>query len=71
MRGVCTGGMLAGLEDLAITPDCFDLVVGVSAGAVGSAYYLAGDATAGVAVYWDHLPRLGFVSPAASSGVGR
>ena len=63
MRGVCTGGMLAGLEDLGVEPSCFDVVVGVSAGSVGAAYYLAGSARSGVTVYWDHLPRLGFVSP--------
>lgn len=61
MRGVVTGGMLAGLEQAGVTPGVFDEIVGVSAGAVGSAYFVAGAATYGVRIYWEHLAQQSFV----------
>lgn len=61
MRGVLPAGMLAGLERAGVAPSCFDAIWGVSAGAVGAAYYLAGQARHGVTVYWDHLAPGPFV----------
>lgn len=61
MRGVVSGGMVAGLESLGIT-DVFDRVYGVSAGAINGAYYMAGQARHGVSIYHDNLTTGNFIS---------
>jgi predicted patatin/cPLA2 family phospholipase len=54
MRGVVSGAMLAGLEQLDAL-DGFDVVYGASAGAVGGAYFLARQALYGMEIYHHHL----------------
>lgn len=41
MRGIVTGAMLMGLQDMGLTP-CFDAIYGASAGAINSTYFLTG-----------------------------
>lgn len=41
MRGIVTGAMLMGLQDMGLT-HCFDAVYGASAGAINSTYFLTG-----------------------------
>jgi predicted patatin/cPLA2 family phospholipase len=61
MRGVVTGGMLAGLEEIGVSPEMFDRIIGVSAGAVGAAYFTAKQARLGVRIYWEHLAPRRFI----------
>jgi predicted patatin/cPLA2 family phospholipase len=46
MRGVAAAGMLSAFEQLGMR-DCFDVVYGCSAGAIGGAYFIAGQAQRG------------------------
>jgi predicted patatin/cPLA2 family phospholipase len=61
MRGVITGGMAAAIERLGLTA-CFDGVFGSSAGAMAGAFLLAGNAAAGVTVYYDHINNHRFIN---------
>jgi predicted patatin/cPLA2 family phospholipase len=63
MRGVVSAGMTAALERLRLT-DCFDLVVGASAGAINGAALIAGVAREGAAAYHGPLASRKFVNPA-------
>src|SRR5918999_5528680 len=63
MRGVVSAGMTAALERLGLT-NCFDLVVGASAGAINGAALIAGVARAGAAAYHGPLASRDFVNPA-------
>lgn len=54
MRGVVSGGMLAGLEQMKALP-AFDVVYGASAGAIGAAYFMARQALYGMEIYHHHL----------------
>jgi predicted patatin/cPLA2 family phospholipase len=63
MRGVVSAGMTAALERAGLT-DCFDLVVGASAGAINGAALLAGVACHGAATYCGPLASRSFVNPA-------
>jgi len=63
MRGVVSAGMTAALERFGLT-QCFDLVVGASAGAINGAALLAGVAQRGAATYWGPLASRSFVNPA-------
>ena len=54
MRGVVSGGMLAGLEQMDALCG-FDVVYGASAGAVGGAYFVARQALYGMEIYHHHL----------------
>jgi predicted patatin/cPLA2 family phospholipase len=62
MRGVYSMGALAELEDRSLS-DAFDVVIGASAGAVNSAFLLAGQANEGVRIYVDMLSSRKFVFP--------
>jgi predicted patatin/cPLA2 family phospholipase len=62
MRGVVSAGMTAALERLGFT-DCFDLVVGSSAGAINGAALLAGVAQGGAAAYHGMMASRSFVNP--------
>lgn len=64
MRGVVAAAMLAGLEDVGVSPSVFDQVYGVSAGAVAGAYFATGSVGEVLHLYWEHLPALGFIRPA-------
>lgn len=61
MRGVVSGGMLAGLEQMGAVRG-FDAVYGASAGAVGAPFFLAGQAIYGLEIYYAHLNDGGFIS---------
>jgi len=63
MRGVVSAGMTAALERLGLT-QCFDLVVGASAGAINGAALIAGVAQHGAATYSGPLASRSFVNPA-------
>jgi predicted patatin/cPLA2 family phospholipase len=63
MRGVVSAGMTAGLERLGLT-NCFDLVVGASAGAINGGALIAGVAREGAATYHGPLASRSFVNPA-------
>jgi predicted patatin/cPLA2 family phospholipase len=52
MRGVVTAGMLSGLESLGLL-GCFDVVYGNSAGAIASAYFVAGQMRFGTTVFYE------------------
>jgi predicted patatin/cPLA2 family phospholipase len=54
MRGVISAGMLLALEQLGMR-DCFDLVVGTSAGAISSAFFVTGKATEGSVMFYTDL----------------
>jgi predicted acylesterase/phospholipase RssA len=60
MRGVISAGAVTALEHLDLAQR-FDAVYGVSAGALGSAYMLAGQAALGTSIYFDDLPAAHFV----------
>ena len=62
MRGTYSIAALAALEDEGLSA-CFSLMCASSAGALNSAYYLAGQANAAVDVYIDHLSNRRFVNP--------
>jgi predicted patatin/cPLA2 family phospholipase len=63
MRGVVSAGMTAALERRGFT-ECFDLVVGASAGAINGAALIAGVAREGAAAYHGPLASRRFVNPA-------
>jgi predicted patatin/cPLA2 family phospholipase len=62
MRGVVSIGMAAALERLELA-DCFDLVVGSSAGAINGAALLAGEAVRAAEAYCGPLASRKFVNP--------
>ncbi len=61
MRGVISAGAVTALEHLQLAQR-FDAVYGVSAGALDSAYMLAGQAALGTSIYFEDLPAVHFVS---------
>jgi predicted patatin/cPLA2 family phospholipase len=63
MRGVVSAAMTAAIARLGLT-DCFDLVVGASAGALNGAALLGGVAPAGAKMYCGPLASRAFVNPA-------
>jgi predicted patatin/cPLA2 family phospholipase len=60
MRGVLSGAMLSALSDASFT-DTFDAVYAYSAGAINSAYFLAGGGWHSLSVYYDDLVSKQFV----------
>jgi predicted patatin/cPLA2 family phospholipase len=72
MRSVIAAGMLSALEELGFR-DCFDVVFGSSAGAIAGAYFVAGQARYGAAIYQEvntrrfiNLWRMALVRPVVS-----
>jgi predicted patatin/cPLA2 family phospholipase len=63
MRGVVSAGMTAAIERLGLR-DCFDLVVGSSAGALNGAALLGRVAGAAAATYYGPLASREFINPA-------
>lgn len=61
MRGVISGGMVAGLEALGLR-DAFDVVYGSSAGACAGAYFLAGQARVGARLYYEVVNNRRFIN---------
>ncbi|MFN8635420.1 MAG: patatin-like phospholipase family protein [Chloroflexota bacterium] len=62
MRGVVSGGMVAGLEALGLR-DAFDVVYGSSAGACAGAYFVAGQARHGARLYYEVVNTRRFINP--------
>jgi predicted patatin/cPLA2 family phospholipase len=62
MRGAYSGGGAVALEQMGFT-DVFDEVYATSAGAMNAAYFLAGQAAQGIALYPDHLAQRKFYNP--------
>jgi predicted patatin/cPLA2 family phospholipase len=60
MRGVVSAGMVAGLEQLALT-DAFDAVYGASAGAVNGAYFVAKQARYGTTIFYEDINNRHFI----------
>ena len=60
MRGVVSAGMLSALEHLNLL-NCFDLVIGSSAGAVNGAYFLAGQSVRAVTSYYENINNEKFI----------
>lgn len=60
MRGVFSGGVVTGLEELGLT-EVFDDVIGVSVGASTAAYFLAGQAALGTTLFFEELTSKEFV----------
>ena len=62
MRGVFAGGMVSAIEaeDFA---DCFDLMIGTSAGACALAYLRAGQARSGTRMFYEDLNTGTFIRP--------
>ncbi|MFC0038331.1 patatin-like phospholipase family protein [Actinomadura rayongensis] len=54
MRGLISGAMLTAVRELGYG-DCFDAVYASSAGAINSAYFVAGDDWPALVVYYDEL----------------
>lgn len=61
MRGVVAGGMATALEELGVV-DAFDDAYGSSAGALGCAFLLAGQAALGTSLYFDDLTTPDFIA---------
>ena len=61
MRGVVSAGMVWALEDLGYT-HAFDAVYGSSAGAINSAYFLAGQAAVGTTIYYEDINNRSFIN---------
>jgi predicted patatin/cPLA2 family phospholipase len=60
MRGVISAGMVSALEALGLV-DTFDAVYGSSAGALNAAYFLAGQAAIGTAIYYEDINTYRFI----------
>ncbi|SMF29812.1 Predicted phospholipase, patatin/cPLA2 family [Tistlia consotensis] len=60
MRGVIAGGMVTALEEAGFA-DCFDLMVGTSAGACALAYLRAGQARLGTSIYFEDINNRSFI----------
>lgn len=60
MRGVVSAGMVSALERLGLAP-AFDAVYGSSAGAIGAAYFLAGQAAIGTSIYSEDINSRAFI----------
>ncbi len=62
MRGIYSMGALAALEEMGFH-QCFDHLVGSSAGALNGAYFLTKQASYGVETYIHYLSKKSFVNP--------
>lgn len=62
MRGARNAGMQIALQALGLK-DCFDLVIGKSAGACGAAYLLTDQAPTGASIYYKDLIFGEFINP--------
>jgi predicted patatin/cPLA2 family phospholipase len=62
LRGVCSAGGVAALEHLQLT-EVFDQVYGTSAGVMNASYFVAGQAQAGIRIYYEDMNRRAIVNP--------
>jgi predicted patatin/cPLA2 family phospholipase len=60
MRGVISAGMVSALEELGLV-NAFDAVYGSSAGSINAAYFLAGTARMGTAIYYEDINTREFI----------
>lgn len=60
MRGVISGGMVTALETLGLR-DCFDVVIGASAGAAAATYFVAGQSALGTSIYYEDINNRLFI----------
>ncbi len=63
MRGVLSAGSLLAVDHLGLRKS-FDIAFGSSAGGVNVAYFLSGQGTLGITVYFDSISNLRFANPA-------
>ena len=61
MRGVISGGMVAGLEALGLL-NAFDVIYGTSAGAMAGAYFIARQARYGTTIYYENINNRHFIN---------
>ena len=62
MRGVVSAGSLLALDQLGFR-DVFDEIYATSAGGVNAAYFLSGQGTLGMTVYFDDIANRRFINP--------
>ncbi|HVZ85715.1 MAG TPA: patatin-like phospholipase family protein [Polyangia bacterium] len=62
LRGVCSAGGVVALEHLGMT-DVFDQVYGTSAGVMNASYFVAGQASLGIRIYYEDMNRREIVNP--------
>src|SRR5690348_395584 len=62
MRGVLSAGALLALHLLGFR-NCFDEVYAASAGGVNAAYFLSGQGTLGISIYFDDISNRRFINP--------
>lgn len=62
MRGVVSAGSLLAIDQLGFR-DLFDEVYATSAGGVNAAYFLSGQGTLGMSVYFDDIANRRFINP--------
>ncbi len=62
MRGVVAGGMVSAIEAAGMS-ECFDLMIGTSAGAAALAYLRAGQARFGTRIYYEDINNRAFIDP--------
>ena len=61
MRGVVAGGMVTAIEEAGFA-NCFDLMIGTSAGACALAYLRAGQARLGTSIYFEDINNRAFIN---------
>jgi predicted patatin/cPLA2 family phospholipase len=62
MRGVCSAGALAALAHLGLS-HLFDEIYATSAGAMNASYFLSGQASVGIRVYYEDMVRGRVINP--------
>jgi predicted patatin/cPLA2 family phospholipase len=62
IRGVVSGGMLVALEEMGLR-DTVDVVYGASAGAFNATYFLAGQTSEALSLYYDEMTATNFLDP--------
>ena len=61
MRGVIAGGMVSAIEEAGFT-NCFDLMIGTSAGVCALAYLRAGQARYGTRIFYEDINNHSFIN---------
>lgn len=61
MRGIIAGGFLVAVHELGLK-DIFETIYGTSAGAVGGAYFLSGQAPYGAGIYYEEVNNEQFIN---------
>ena len=66
MRGIVSAGMLVAIEHFGFR-NCFDLIIGSSAGAINGAYFLSDQTENTLATYYENLNNNKFIQHAAKA----